>query len=499
MYKYPNRDHYLNSLGKASDVGRSNRRVRLDAYAGHEQYYPQSQYLGQQFYQPGQHLDQPVEVVGNPNPFFLTKSKKDGIRRVVPYNPNLPQKPNQKSYHGPVLGPNGKVWYVSDKNKGMVRPAYNQAENTMVVNYGQKIAKANARPQAGPKPHPYPGQAHANRPAQGRQGRQGKPGKPGKPQKPRPLPITKSPYGVLEGTNKLIEALVALKKKASVPGSNVKDPEKFDGAPYYFDTLQKGLQNFVRDFHNKASFFKDRNPDAKLGQTIEHIAESGDGMLFYADGWHDLTTEKKIQYSISVLAKLRKNIIAAIRGKDKFRSAVDRRKAAIENIAKAARVDGVEGKDSKEAMIRVVKEAAEKVIDDGELHMVWSPDVSKRIPVQIVLMMMEEHGLERDASWTTFSAHAAGMHKPELWKTIMKHEAVFKKAVKKAAHIMYNRAKAAEKGHEGHAHGSARVEEIIEGKFPSAKESRPPPSSMPGGAKPAPNLFSMYRQSRYDP
>lgn len=473
MYRYPNGQHYINSLYKANGGGappQQRARRPLSAQAGPRQPVAQPRQPYQlraqssQPYQPTARLSQPVMINGDRRKtYFLTKSRSDGLRRLVTYKNNIQQKPNQKQWHGAVIGPDGDVWYVPDKHKNMVRKPTNEAEQIAVNNYTAKVQKKKGQQQnqnrtnaAQPKAAPHPQKKH---------------------NPPRPPAIVDSPYQVLQATRAIIKGVQAMKADASKPNSAMKFPNKLSGSPHHLEALQEGLKKFVADFDNSENSFHGRDPKQILGHTLREVAEHGDIHLFADDHAHEKTTAENFTTLVKELKKLESNIKSAMTCAKKFKERVAKSREDAKKIAEAAGYEPPGEDASKEEIKELKRKAANKLIQEGEASVKWCKEVSQKLPLQVVLNFHEIKMENVELNWTNFSSTVAKEGFDALYKLITKHEAVFKDAVKSAKAVLYHRVVAAKK--------IAEKEE---------KKGSPLPSAgMQAGARAMPNLFSMRR------
>lgn len=383
MYRYPNQEHYLNSL------------------------------------QRGAMLDQHVVTQDNQQ-LFVTKRK--GVRQAVPFNAKIPKKPNQKVYTGAVKGPDGKIWFVDQGNTGFIHPAYTQRQHEAGQRYLAQIGGGHAGAKH-PPGKPKAGQAHA-KPGQAHEGKKHKP------------EIKNSPYKVLEKTKAILEHLRNHLKSAQVPESKVKSvtAEALKRGPYNFDALHAGLQKFVDDFEHSRNVFTGRNPAAVLGKTLTDVASEGLEQVYAMPDFENMKAADISKDMIKTFSKLAKNIEGALRGVQTYKDNAKKKAKLVESVKWEARVDG-------ETLEEVVENATDTIIRNGrddtaaevDHGMKLKGEVLLRVAVKLVQNLFTHLQEGEGENWSSFVRLAAA--RPKLLKFVLKHEVAFKKAVDTAKAI----------------------------------------------------------------
>lgn len=399
MYRYPNQEHYLNSL------------------------------------QRGAMLDQ--HVVG-PEGQQLFVTKRGGVRRAVKYDPNRPKNPKQKVYTGAVVDEHNHIWYVNQGETGKIVHA--SAEHAK--KYKAKIAKK----------------------VQGTQHQQGKPKGQGKGKqkhepKDKKIEVKTTPYNVLDKTKNIIEHLRKLQKAAAAENSKTEfvTADKMKKGPYNFDALQSALQKFAHDYNASDKFFKGRNPAMLMGESvtemgtksIEHIIDEAEG--------HGESVSDQYKHLIHAFQKLQGNILGTVRGTMHYKSRMAKMASLADSVRKEAHVTGESLEDAVDNVTRkiIARGKDDTSVEDVDFDMKLDPQVLLRVGTELVKSLFSNlEGGESD-NWVNFVALAGKRHK--LIKFVMKHEAVFKKAVKSYQSYKFREAKKEQRAAARHVHTEADI------------------------------------------
>lgn len=429
MYRYPNQEHYLNSLERAQ---------YMSSPGGHEG--------GPVYY-----LDQPVTLPGGQK-MFVTKSRKDKVRRAVPFDASKRASKNQKKYHGAVMhheDPN-KVYYITQSDLDHMHPygKGDASQKAMMDKYKEKNK----------------GKIRKGKPKGQQQQQNG--GKKGKKQRPA---ITTDPFGVYKASGVFLKELGNARKKFEADKSKEHFPD-ISKSPFNTASLMTGLVKFVKAFHNGDGIFKNKSDKQVLGETVQDLANYPNSNRF-TQMINETTDELKFKAASKVFSALRKNIASAIRGAQRFQSSEQRRSDLMDKIKKVAQVSG---SDLRE----VVDAAAVKIMREGDANMVADKQVLSRVAPVIVQKAMAGKD-PKEITWTNVSQIVAKSDHTALFQLMQKQEALFKKAVKSAA----NRERVAEivAKKKSELPGAPRTVSVtLPRKLPAMIRPMEPPSVLPG-------------------
>lgn len=423
MPRYPNTEHFMNSLARNSAPPRQRARPREPL---------------------GERLDQPVVM---PDGTMLFVKKRGGMRYAVPMNPNKPARPNAPVYHGAVVqdfpGHRGKVMFVHQGQTDQMRPPSGQQEIQQAKQYKQKYKAKRAN--QGPNGMHQPGAQFrqvpimqngkmvgwktqvrnggmANATVQTRKGKKGK------------RAIKNDPGGLVRGLGELLKKLVMYKKQmAQNPGFH--KPSSLMGMPYMFENLWGPLKKFREDFDGKQGTFLDRADRIVMGKVLQEVTEKGSAQeasdeylcLIDPEGKDEAGMMKELLQNVG---KLRSNVVGAIRFHENLQALHKRQEEMRDKILGA--FPSMEDKTGN--YNEVVDNAANHLIEmlsipENANHAFPKgvlPPVLKSV-VEIVQKGMQDLNL----NWTNFSQKVAARFPPSVWKFVVSHEKMFKDAINK--------------------------------------------------------------------
>lgn len=423
MPRYPNTEHYMNSLARNSAPPRQRARPREPL---------------------GERLEQPVVM---PDGTKLFVKKRGGMRYAVPIDPNKPVRPNAPVYHGAVVqdfpGHRGKVMFVHQSQTDMMRPPNGQQEIQQAKQYKQKYKARRAN--QGQNGMYQPGAQYRQVPimqngrvvgtkVQVRKGGMANPAMQTRKGKKGKRAIKTDPGGLVRGLGELLKKLVAYKKQMA-QNAGFHKPGSLMGMPFMFENLWGPLKKFREDFDGKQGTFQGRSDRIVMGKVLQEVTEkssaqeASDEYLCSIDpeGRDEAGMMKEILQNVG---KLRSNVVGAIRFHENLQALHQRQEEMRAKVVAA--FPSMEDKtgDYNEVLDHAanhlivmlsVPENANHTFPKGVL-----PPVLKSV-VEIVQQGMPNSNL----NWTNFSQKVATRWPESVWKFVVSHEKMFKDAINK--------------------------------------------------------------------
>lgn len=507
MQRYPNREHYLNSLQNASrlqsrawsyDQAPHGYAPALDqSYPGYapavDQSYPgyapavdQSYPAYGYGYEQGEpaHLSQMVEL--GKQKLWVKKTK--GVRYAVPYAASKDKKdPKAPKYHGAVVAAfgkkaRGKVLIVpgeGDKHKARWPNMKNPQDRGLVTGYRAKINRGygGGRMSRGggmqlyavpmwtsagwvytkqyfptgrqQRQHQHGRKGGNSQHQHGGKGQHQHGGK-GKPQKRRKPRIKDDPYGVVAGTTELIKKLAEQRKLAEKPGNSVHPPSDLSNPQYHWGALHENLLKLIRDFRSRDNFFqhlpKGLLPGNKWNDVTLAVNPDRDFICNVDKDLKGKTTKDHWNAIINNVRKLKKNLVGAIR------LVMSTEKKEKQTDAFTARLKKsfheVQG-----STVREMLEHAAATLTDMIEH---NAEKAENMRFEKGVLLAVASHMVKNMSWTDYIATLANTNKT-LLKFAMKHQKVFKKALKNAKSKEARAEKKAAKASGGGDHGRSEI------------------------------------------
>lgn len=515
MQRYPNREHYLNSLQNASRL--QSRAYGLNANWSHNQAYPDysagpamdqaypdySEGPGMQQaypdYSGGPAMDQAYPE--NYHPAHLAQmvqlgnrklwvGKRGGVRYASPYVESRDKKnPKAPKYHGAVVAAfgkkaRGKVLIVpgeGDKHKARWPNMKNAQDRGLVTGYRAKINRGYgggrmsrgggmqlyAVPTMTPAGMTYTYQYFptGRQQRQHRHGRKGgnsqhqhggkgqhQHGGKGKPQKRRKPRIKDDPYGVVAGTTELIKKLAEQRKLAEKPGSSVHPPSDLSDPQYHWGALHENLLKLIRDFRGKNNYFQHLPSGHEPGNVWNNVTLMADPDrhvicdVEYHKNLKGNTTKDHWNAIINHVRKLKKNLVGAIRLVMSTETKEKQTDAFTARLKKSF-------SDVHGSTVREMLEHAAATLTDMIEH---NAEKAENMRFEKGVLLAVASHMVKNMSWTDYLATLAKTT-DKLLKFAMKHQKVFKKALKNAKSKAARAEKKAAKGSGGGDHGSSGI------------------------------------------
>lgn len=400
-------------------------------------YYPD--HLAAQYGYPPQDLAYPPHLshlvqFGNSNHRMWVK-KTGGVRRAVEYDDKRKHRKKQTVWNGYAVGPGNKVFVVEGKN---IREPRDEKEIQGAKRY---LENSNKNEHKGNQ----------------RQGNH-----EGKQQHRQPR-IAKSKYTTLY--NDIRGMLDYLQKQSKTPNAVFKAPNKMESS-------LKAAVEMAKECMAGTGFFEGRKPSLKLGLPLEYLAHDQDlsrltvgekgppeYLKEFANRGGEMTGQEIYKAVYGFMAKLQASIRHAVNAQGNMKHREEERERFAKEMAITFSVSVGELRTVIDACVdKVIGMNAEQL---KSLKM--SARESKAIALGVVLHFAGSIGGE-NLNWVNFSTFMVRSHEAH-YGFVTAREATFKKAVKKAHRILWNRRKAEER-----AAGGGKPPHVL------------PPPGLPGGS-----------------